>query len=361
MRKIYWAIFYLLLTACVDPISFSVPFVGFQLVVDGMITDEAGPYLISLGTVRSVNTDFSTPAPVAGGKITLLSSDGESENLIETETGVFRTSSIQGKVGVAYWIRITMPGGSVYESDPEKMAPVGVVEAVNYEFESYPKTVGGAITTGGRFNIFTDGRTVPGAKYIRWRLLGTYKVENFPDLKTRPDVNGDPIADPLPCSGAIANGNILITVAPCTCCICWVSEYGLPVVYDDQLVADGVFKHVRVGSVDITSRTFYDKYYVEVQQMALTEAAFNFWKIVQAQKEGTSSLFQPIIGKLKGNIRNLTHPEEPVSGYFGAASVKRKGIFITRKEVPFQLQPIEKLPISCVGTNSTTTQPPFWK
>ena len=112
----------------------------------------------------------------------------------------------------------------------------------------------------------------------------------------------------------------------------------------------------------ITRRTFYDKYYVEVQQMALTKEAFTFWKLVRAQKDGVNSLFQPPLAKLKSNVHNLADTEEQVQGYFAAASIKKKGIFITRVDIPYRVLQIDTLATSCLfGGSSTNLKPSFWK
>lgn len=364
MKKFCWILFYLLITACVDPIKFDVPLVAFQLVVDGLITDEPGPYTVSLSRARALDADLSTRVPVFGAKVTILSDVGESEALSEgSEYGTFKTKLIQGKVGRSYHIKITTADGKIYESLPEKMAPVGEVAAVNFEFEKNTMISNGIEVPSNRFNIYTDGKVVPGNEnYVRWRLVGTYEVETFPQLIRSANPAGALIPNPPACSGYAYRNSQLVITGPCTCCYCWITDYGLPAVSDDQLVSGGLFKNVRVGSVPITRRTFYDKYYVEVQQMALTKEAFTFWKLVRAQKDGANSLFQPPLAKLKSNVSNLVNSEEQVQGYFAAASIKKRGIFITRADIPYGVSQIDTLATSCLfGSSSTNIKPSFWK
>lgn len=365
MKKVFWIIFYLMITACVDPITFDIPSVAFQLVVDGLITDEPGPYTVYLSRARALNADLSTRVPLFGAKVTIRSDAGETEALTEgTEYGTFKTKTIQGKVGRSYSIKITTAEGKVYESNPEKMAAVGEVESVSFEFEANAVVNNEGIETqADRFNIYTDGRVVTGNEnYIRWRLVGTYQIETFPQFIRTANPAGVLVPNPPACSGYAYRNSQLTYTGPCSCCYCWVNDYGVPAVSDDLLLSGGLFKNVRVGNVPINRRTFYDKYYVEVQQEALTRSAFTYWKLVRAQKDGANSLFQPPLAKLKGNIHSVADAGEQVQGYFGAAGIKRKGIFITKQDIPYRLLPIDTLTLNCAyNSNSSNIKPSFWK
>jgi hypothetical protein len=361
MRKVVVFVMYVLLSACVDPISYKAPAAEQQLVVDGIITDEPGPYVIALSRTRALGTSSYATAPVADAKISIQSDAGETDNLIAVsgQPGSYQTTFIQGVVGRSYSITITLNNGFVYASDPEKLAPAGTINAIEYEFE--PRIQPGGIAAG-IFKIYSTGKAGSDAEnYFRWRMFGTYKIRNFPEERTM--VVGEAVVpDPEPCSGYInRNGGLVYVGPPCTCCTCWVSEYGIPTVTDTRLVVGGSFNKVRVGTVTANRRTFYDKYYVEVQMMSLTQEAYNFWKLIESQREGTSSLFQPPLAKVKSNVHSLSRPDEVIQGYFGASAIRRRSIYLTQKDVPLLLLPTDTVKSSCIGLNSSNIQPPFWK
>ncbi len=363
MKKVALFFAYLLLSACVDPISYKTPASEYQLVVDGLITDEPGPYTVTLSLTRALDDYTVDTLPVNNAKITIKSDAGETDNLVPVadRPGVYKTTTIQGIVGRSYSITITRSEGRVYESSSEKLMAPGSIDAILYEFVQQNPVIGGVQTIGGIFKIFTNGKVGTGGEnYVRWRVNGTYKIQNFPENRTRTE-DDTQVPDPEPCSGYVVQNGRLRYVSPCTCCYCWVDVYGIPTVNDTRLVSGGALNKIRVGTVTVNRRTFYEKYYVDVQMLSMTQQAYNFWKLIEAQREGASSLFQPPLAQVKGNIRNKENANEVVQGYFGASGVARKSIFLSPKDVPLRLPPIDTLTNSCIGINSTNIQPPFWK
>lgn len=356
MRRTAWFITYVLLTACVDPISFTTPDTQPQVVIDGMITDEPGPYTVTLSFTRNLDIDALSDSPLEGAQVTIRSDAGETEDLVPTgQPGVYQTTSIQGVVGRSYSILIRVRN-KVYESLPEKLPAAGQIDAINRKFQQLSA---GKNSATGQFNISVDGRAASvGENYLRWRIIGTYKVENFPQYNTTFE-DGVKVPDPFPCSGYLPKSKI--KAGPCTCCICWVTQYGTPQLTDTKFTDDGTFRGIQVGTVPVNRRTFYDKYYVEVEQLSLTQNAYNFWKLLQAQREGGSSLFQPPLAQVKGNIFNQADDKETVQGYFTAAGVRKKSLFLSVTDIPIVLAPIDTLTINCIGGNSSAIKPVFWK
>ncbi len=69
--KLKWLVAFILLTACVDRINFTVPPVQFQTVVEGMITDSPGPYTVNVSKSLSLDASSPIPSPVENAKIKL--------------------------------------------------------------------------------------------------------------------------------------------------------------------------------------------------------------------------------------------------------------------------------------------------
>lgn len=93
----------------------------------------------------------------------------------------------------------------------------------------------------------------------------------------------------------------------------------------------------------------------------MSRKAFEFFKLIRAQKVGASSLFQPPSGEIKGNIKGINNAE-PVVGLFWASSVRSKSLFIQRNEVPYLLPSIYFVPDACnkFYPNASTTKPALW-
>jgi hypothetical protein len=383
---------FLLCDSCIDRLDILAPNASSQLVVDGYITDAPGPYTIKLSRTRKV-ADFSPFATVSAKKVTIFDNAGNSEALTEIRAGVYQTSptGIRGVIGREYFIRIETRDDKIYESIPEKINPPGSVDSVYYEFEQYKTEQG---NDKYQFRIFMDSKGErDGENLFLWKLTGTYKVITSPDLHILILQDRRIKRDPRPCSGAILDGSAgeLLYVNPCECCECWVNQVDItPSVSDNYLVAQGQFKKVDMGIIPVEFWYFWDKTLVTVEQLSLSRSTFNYWKTIQDQKEGATSLFQPSTGKAVSNIF-LKNGNEDVQGIFYASAISKKTVFLDATKIPLGVGVIPPPPglppryfpkpddppelvalwytppfvvrESCLTAfrNSTTQQPPDWK
>ncbi len=353
----------LLTIACVDRIDFDAGSGGdSQIVVDGFISDEPGPYTVRFTRSQNIDANLRIAPPFSPNRVIISDDFGNTEELEEGEFGVFQTKAngIRGTVGRTYTLRFENRDGTVYESSPELLKPVGKVDSIYYEFESVVPESG---PTLNGFKIFIDAQSVGTTEsFMRWKFSGTFRIETNPELHDVP-CGQSRCPDPRPCSGHILTNLGVTKVADCTCCVCWVNEIeSRPLVSDNQFVSGGKFKKVQVGFVEVNEFTFFDKYQVGVEQMSLSRSAFDFWRAVQAQQEGTSSLFQPPFGKAKTNILPVNGGPE-VQGIFYAAGVDRKTRFISRGEVPVEIPDLSVvISESCnlVFDFASTTKPLDW-
>ncbi|MFN8312801.1 MAG: DUF4249 domain-containing protein [Cyclobacteriaceae bacterium] len=391
MRAIVFLVLWVFIDACIDRIDLVIPpsTLG-DIVVDGLITSDPGPYTVRLNSV--IRSDDSRPLgiPLTAVKVVMYDDQGNSEEMEQVIDGEYQTSpaGMRGVVGRSYHIRIEMGDGSVFESIPDKLGPVGTVDSVFWEFETALKTDG---PPEYRYRIFMNASAATGEdKYYRWKLNGTYVV------KTEPKYTHCPFAPcrwcPDPCSGAAIIAGVsepqegyaynpatkeieYVIGLSCTCCRCWVTAAELkPRVTDTKLSSNGKFLNVEVGTIPVNYYTFWEKYRAEVQQMSLSRQAFDYWYAVQAQKEGIGSLFQPIGGKIPTNLFEI-NGKKRVYGIFYAASISRKQIYLDKntRRIPeirvpeddcngiLRAGPIGKdCRIAFPGQRSTTTRPADW-
>ncbi|MEK6781483.1 MAG: DUF4249 domain-containing protein [Bacteroidota bacterium] len=367
--KVRWLITFLMLSACVERIEFDVPEAQLLTVVEGMISDNPGPYTVTVSKGISLDADSSYRVPVENASIKLFDDEGNVEEFSEIRPGLYSTGgSMQGQIGHSYYIRIESSEGLVFESEPERINQVGEIENIRFEFE--PRTI---VESFGEiradvFNVFVDAKSGSDAgTYVRWKYTGTYKVITYPELHFTNTPPYRPYKDPFPCSGYVIvpgpSGGTLERRADCTCCTCWVNDFEeAPQLSDVQFITANQFKNIKVGEVPINNATFHEKYLVEVEQMSLSRKAFEFFKIVRAQKEGASSIFQPLSGEIKGNIKSI-NTNESVVGIFWATSSLKKKLYIYPRDVPYLLTPIDFLTLPCYQFyhNASSTKPINWE
>lgn len=350
------------LAGCIDRIAITIPNTELPLVIDGLITDEPGPYTVQITRAVALDGNLNFRKYVTVKSVTLFDNAGNSEPMQEEEVGIYKTKAngMRGVAGREYYIRVEARDGRVYESVPDKMYPVGEVEKVYYEFETFQPV---DRRTQHGFRVYADARGVPtGSNLFRWKFIGTFEIDGYPALHTR-GVEGNPCA-PAPRS-CMNDGPF----GACTCCKCWVSVADpKPRVSDNQFVTNGVFKKVEAGYVPLEYFPFQIRYRMEVKQMSLSQVAFDFWKTVQSQKEGVGSLFQPPNGKARSNIFEKGGLGE-VQGLFYASAVKTKQIYLNNADVPIRQQVDRwnceegRIAEDCrlAYPNSTTTKPADWE
>lgn len=353
--------------SCLDRISFDVGDLNTgAIVITGQITDNPGPYTVNIYRSSNVDDDLFHSAPYLVKRVTLSDDQGNEEDLEAAEPGTFKTkeNGIKGETGHSYQLTIELFDGGIFKSSWEEIKPVGAIEKLYYEFESIPQR--NAPDKYG-FRVFVDATTADN-NYVRWKYTGTYKVLTYPE---RHQVGCEGQLDPFECSGYVAPYGILTYTKPCECCYCWVTDYeNAPHLNDREILTDGEFKRVELGFVGFNAFNFsFYKYMLKVEQMSLSQEAYEFWKIIRDQKTGLTSLFQPAFGKTRTNFSS-TNSRHEVVGIFYASAVTSEIVFIKAADAPLSV-PIPtippggncsfKYPCDKVFANASRTPPPEWE
>ncbi|RMG27066.1 MAG: DUF4249 family protein, partial [Bacteroidetes bacterium] len=117
--------------SCVEIIEFDTTRAGNRLVVDGKITQSAGPHVLLLGSTAERDR---IPFPVHGAQARLMDDQGHAVPFVQTAPGRYEASGMQGMPGRAYSIRIELANGRVYESRPQLMPSVRAYDSLSYDF-----------------------------------------------------------------------------------------------------------------------------------------------------------------------------------------------------------------------------------
>jgi hypothetical protein len=130
--KIIFTIVLLYFTSCEKVIYIDLNSTNPKVIVEGNITNLAGPYTVLLS--HSVNYyDPNTFPPVTGAVVTVSDNAGNSEILSEVIPGKYQTSSLQGVEGRTYSLKIEANGN---EYAATSTMPYHVpIDSINYEQE----------------------------------------------------------------------------------------------------------------------------------------------------------------------------------------------------------------------------------
>lgn len=121
-----------ILLSCTKVITPALDTAASQLVIQGVVSDTAGPYYVSI--VNSVGFYAGNAYPgVSGASITIIdSSTGLQDSLTETTTGIYVTHSlVQGIPGHTYLLNILL-NGQTYSASSTMPQPV-LLDSVSFD------------------------------------------------------------------------------------------------------------------------------------------------------------------------------------------------------------------------------------
>lgn len=321
-----------------------------SLIVEGMITNQAGPYTVKL----TRTSDYSYAALnllETGATVTIADNQGNQEVLKEqTGGGVYKTSAtgIQGVVGRAYTLTIKTKSGEQYVSDAEVLKAAPPIDRIYYEYEYDAGATDNGKANGWNIYIDTKDPETTG-DYYRW----VWTHYEFTDYCA---------------TNYVKNANYLMGL-PC-CSNCW----NISKCYSNCI---NIMSDVAINGNNISrqfmERVPYDastKYYVEIAQQSISPGVYAFFKTAQQQVLNTGGLFDSAPASIGGNIHPTGTTTLAAYGYFGAIGLSEGYIIVDRSHAKGSPVPTSEAVIinnlaACVACAQsqyrTPVQPRWWQ
>ncbi|MCB2409515.1 DUF4249 domain-containing protein [Hymenobacter lucidus] len=160
------------LTGCLDVVDVDIPEGRPLLAVDGEITDQPGPYYVTLTKTAPYFDEAELPR-VTGAVLTLTDSEGHSETLRETSPGRYATSTLQGKIGNQYVLTIRAEGEEYRAETEIRRTPE--IDSIRAEFRAKSPT------DDEGYYILYYGKETPGVgDYYRFKVYHNGQLLNRP-------------------------------------------------------------------------------------------------------------------------------------------------------------------------------------
>jgi len=309
----------LLFYACIDEVD-----VGDSERQESLVTIEAvinddpdqAPYVL---VSRSVpfNTN-QQPASIAGCQVTVTDNTGGSVQFEERTGGRYEVNrnDFVPVIGRAYTLTVTLPDGTVYESEPQTMpdAPASIEAVVEAEtqlvFSEGTNSVSRINGMQSRVQ-FTKGNTV--TPFLRFTVRGTFEVQA-------------PLFDGIP-----VNANAEPPVLRC-----WSNDRApsfFSIIDATRFSPEAVIEEPLIF-LEANSRLAFG-YSLEVIANSLTPEAYRYYFTLEGQIDRTGTIFDTPPAPLVTNLRCVTNPDEQVLGLFQVSSTVKTRVFIAREDVPF--------------------------
>lgn len=298
-----------LVTDCIEP--FDVSFSKYEnlLVVDGMITNEPGPYTVKLS--RSASTENFEYTFISNATVIISDNTGNSEVLTQTDEGVYSTteSGIQGISNNSYKIYIKTPDGNEYESKFQKLQPQVDIDSLYgiVDFQSTDNS--NLLHEGYKFLIETE-TLINDSNFFMWIPFETYKY--YADYRI---------------DYYFLDGEVYVYPDPYAYYTCWKTNR-IQNVYVLKTGNNNNFVQFTLNFVSADTNKLSEGYSLSVKQYSINYEEYIYWKnieklLIQGQSFYNVQPFQTL-----GNVENIDDPEEPVLGYFSVAGVSEKRIFV---------------------------------
>lgn len=126
-----------LMTSCEDVIELDLNDIPPRLVIEGVITDQPGPYYVKISESAKFYDSNIFPS-VSGATVTISDNEGNAEILIEDSPGVYKTTDIQGVRGRTYTLDVELDGENYTAEStiPAQQIPLDSI-AVEFKEESF--------------------------------------------------------------------------------------------------------------------------------------------------------------------------------------------------------------------------------
>jgi hypothetical protein len=342
-----------LLCTCIDPYTPKLSGYTSLLVVDGLITDANNSYTVRLSrTFQDLN---STPPPVTDATVFITDDVGNSSNLINRGSGIYKTDSTQfnGTPGRTYVLHIKTSDGSEYESDACLMNPVPDIDSIYFAKDQ--QLVNNGTQSQDGVSIYLDSKEGDN-QYYRWEYEETWKFKvpspkKFNYIKT--DDPNNPIFMPITDVKEF----------------CWKNNQSNEILI--RSVSEGQSNKITKQPILFIATDESDRlllqYSILIKQYSISKNEFDFWNNLKQINEIGGDIFAKQPYTVLSNIKNINNPKERVLGYFQVSAVSQQRKYILYKDValmglPFYSYPckILQLDLLYLPQGCLNCPPPTW-
>ena len=270
---------------CREIIELDIPNTEPRIVIDGLITNQPGPYSVKLSKSAKYSFQYNiVDQPSISNALVILKDDlGNIDTLAESSQGVYHTDSsgIVGIIGCSYAIEIYTSEDGNWISNFEKMYPIPKIDSIYFERD--------------KTDVSEDNP-------------GYYKYSVFVDWN-------DPIDEQ----------NYYLRNVSYYWSDKWHTNINWNWVFSDKYF-NGQHVQKSLLQEDYGGKPFK----IRLRQYSLTPDCYKFWNLVHEQTQLTDEFVTNSSIPLYGNVYNIDQPDEFALGYFQVSAVDEAIVNINR-------------------------------
>jgi hypothetical protein len=306
----------MMLTMCIKPYEPDIKSSDVsKYVLSGQVSDEEGEQTVTISMTSPVgNPEF---LPVSRCRVVIEDDKGRKFPMSDNGGGIYKTVIEQDYLvsGAMFRVSVHTPEGTEIISDYDRINSCPGVDSVYYELQDQPTSDPEVFIKGIRFFVDLEGKETDG-RFYRWEAWETWEYHAVYPMEWWYD------------------GTVHHVVPPdYSRMVCWNTAYVKNIyTVSTQNLDENRYLHVPLHYVDNKTDKLIYGYSLLIRQISLSEAAYNYWDQLRINSGGQEGLYQKQPLAIRGNLHNVTNPDQDVLGFFGAASVRSKRIFIRQVE-----------------------------
>ena len=336
MKKIYWLILLIgtIGHQCTEPYEHEVKDFEHMLVVQGMITDEPGPYQVKLNRTIPLAEEHPEEYFETGAVVTISDNQGNFETLTEKNPGIYETdpNGLQGTIGHEYILTIRTRDGMTYESEPVTLREGPGIDSIYPGAQKFYSTQRNKMIQGIDILIDTEDWEKGEDQYFRWDLEETWELKpiwrqwSYDTLqylfRTGLYRNDQPEN-----SGGSSRTGHSSQMAEEDTSNCWHTNSSSRIIIQSSegLNTNQLKGHPIFQLDEYSYKPFYG-YSLMVKQYTVNKPVYDFWRMLRENTQANGTVFDNIPYNAQGNIYACENENTRVFGYFDACSVTRQRV-----------------------------------
>ncbi len=316
---------YVLMCGCIEEFVPEVEDFKQVLVVEGFISDAESPYTIMLSRTRPIDSEAMVPEVSA--QVYVTDQEGAIYYFAEAAPGIYQSNpaEFRGVIGYSYILNLVTADNQRYASSEVRLKKTPAIDSVYFESSTRLTEAEGDTLHG--IAILLDAHDDENAtRHYRWEWEEAWEIKvPYPNTY---DWVLYPVLDPTSerAGYEVQHNRQLGT------CYSSASSSGILIGNSVGLAQDRISQH-ELTYVSTEGYKLGSMYSILVSQYALDQQEYSYWLELQKSSETMGTLFDPQPYELAGNVKNINDPAEAVLGYFGASTVSKKRVFISRRQL----------------------------
>ncbi|MEI7499252.1 MAG: DUF4249 domain-containing protein [Bacteroidota bacterium] len=306
----------LLLSACIKPYD---PVIDAsaknKYVVSGRVTNTEGWQDVEVSLSSPIESPKYIPVPAC--KVRILDDKGNIFSLEEYQPGQYHVWMGQEYLtpGTSYKVKVTTPDGEELESGFDKMPKGPKLDSVYYSIVDIPTPNPSVTQSMAQFYVDLDA-VGDYSQFYKWEVIETWEYHSPHPAQYYYDGDFHEIIPP-----------------DYSKMICWMNLLVKNVfTVSTKNLSQNSYQKYPLHNIDGTTSRLTILYSMLIRQLALSEAAYNYWEQLRINSNEQGGLYEKQPLAIKGNLINLTNSEIDVLGYFYASSESTKRYFYNEIE-----------------------------